>query len=145
MQDDAVRAFVENTGFFGLENGIPRSVARVMGYMLICEPAQQSAPDICNELQMSAGAVSNALMLLQRVGLVKRASVPGKRKLYYEIDENGWYRAIEQRLKSIPKAITLAETGLQISPTNSRLQAMKRTYAAFDQELAAIIAKLKED
>jgi DNA-binding transcriptional regulator GbsR (MarR family) len=140
--DQPTSIFVDNMGLFGLESGIPRSVARLMGYMLICQPPQQSAIEIQKNLSMSAGAVSNALLLLQRVGLVRRVVVSGQRQLHYEIDADGWHRTIEQRFQSIPRAIKLAEAGLELYPDNPRLQSMRSTYAAFDHEITAIIAKL---
>lgn len=143
--DQPTANFIEQMGLFGLENGLPRSVARVMGYMLVCQPAHQSALEIRTELALSAGAVSNALGLLQRAGLVRRIAISNQRQLHYEIDGDGWYRAIAQRFQSLSRAIELAQEGLLLDPDNTRLKAMRDVYGSFNNEIAAIVAKLEKE
>ena len=38
--------FIERMGAFGVQGGLPRSAARILGYLSICEPARQSAEEI---------------------------------------------------------------------------------------------------
>ncbi|HSW77575.1 MAG TPA: hypothetical protein VLG36_02150 [Candidatus Chromulinivoraceae bacterium] len=96
-------AFIEKVGIFGAQNGTPRSVSRIIGYLLICEPAAQSAKQIQEGLHLSAGAVSNALSLLKRAGMIRPVSIGGTRSLLYEIDPKSWKHG--RRVGRAPKHI----------------------------------------
>lgn len=134
--------FIEKMGVFGIESGMPRSVARVIGYLLICEPTYQSAEKIAAELQLSTGAVSNAVNLLQQARLLKRVTFPGDRRYYYEFNPDGWKESLITRLKTLPRGIELASEGLEISKNNPRLEHMRDFYAALNIELEALMTRL---
>jgi DNA-binding transcriptional regulator GbsR (MarR family) len=139
-----LQAFVEKIGtFFGMESRMPPSVARVLGLLLVSEPAHQSAEQIASQLQLSTGSVSGAVSLLQQVGLVRRVSFPGDRKYYYESDPQGMRQAMLMKLKSVNHGIALAQEGLELSPNNPRLQAMYDTYQIFESEVEMLIKRLE--
>lgn len=134
--------FVEKMGVFGIESGMPRSVARVLGFLLICEPAYQSADQIADKLKLSAGAVSNAVNLLQQARLLKRVTFAGDRRYYYEFNPDGWKESLITRLKTLPRGIELAAEGLKISRDNPRLEHMRDFYQVLSVELDALMARL---
>jgi hypothetical protein len=70
-------SFVEELGALGPEVGIPRAMMRVMAWMMVCEPPEQTAQQIQSGLQLSAGAVSGATRQLIAAGMLERASRPG--------------------------------------------------------------------
>ena len=134
--------FIEKMGVFGIESGMPRSVARVIGYLLVCEPAYQSAESIAAKLQLSTGAVSNAVNLLQQAKLLKRVTFPGDRRYYYEFNPDGWKESLIARLQTLPRGIELANEGLKISKNNPRLEHMRDFYGVLNVELEALMARL---
>ena len=123
-----VTAFVEEFGLLISEAGLPRSVGRVLGFLMICIPKQQTAEDLQSCLQLSAGTVSTALTLLQKMGLVQRVSVTGERKLYYQQDPACWQKLLESRLRQMDQGAKLAEKGLAIRAGDNRLLAMRDLY-----------------
>ena len=141
--NEKMSAFIEQMELFGHTTGMPRSLARVIGYLLICEPAVQSAKDIQEALSLSAGAVSNAIATLRASGMVRPVSTPGVRSMLYEMDSTSWRRNAAQRIKASTRALEIAEHGLQLQPDNSRLLAMHRLYEVFNTEADALIAKLE--
>jgi DNA-binding transcriptional regulator GbsR (MarR family) len=124
-----ITAFVEEFGLLISEAGLPRSVGRVLGFLMICLPEQQTAEDLQGRLQLSAGTVSTALTLLQKMGLVQRVSVAGERKLYYRQDPACWQKLLETRLRQMNQGARLAEKGLAIRASDDRLMAMRDLYA----------------
>lgn len=142
--NSALLAFIEQMELFGHETGMPRSLARVIGYLLVCEPAAQSAKDIQQALKLSAGAVSNALAALRSSGMVQSVSVPGVRSMLYELNANSWKNNAIRRLQASSRALDIANRGLQIQPDNVRLKAMHHLYEVFDQQAGLLIAKLEE-
>lgn len=135
-------AFIEKMGVFGIESGMPRSVARVIGYLLVCEPTHQSAEKIASDLQLSTGAVSNAVNLLQQAKLLKRVTFPGDRRYYYEFNPDGWKESLTARLKTLPRGVELANEGLKISKNNPRLEHMRDFYQVLNVELEALMTRL---
>lgn len=53
--------FVEDMGGLVLVHGAPRALMRVLGWMVVCEPAEQTATDVQDTLGLSAGSVSTAV------------------------------------------------------------------------------------
>lgn len=136
-------AFIEKMGVFGMESGMQRSLARVMGFLLVCEPIHQSAEQIASTLHLSSGAVSNAVNALQQAMLVKRVTFPGDRHYYYEFDSTGWKEALTVQLKALPQGIALAEEGMKFSKNNPRLIKMREFYLALDAEVEALVKRLE--
>ncbi|HSW78036.1 MAG TPA: hypothetical protein VLG36_04520 [Candidatus Chromulinivoraceae bacterium] len=140
--DKASLAFIETMGIFGAENGTPRSIYRIIGYLLICEPAAQSAKEIQDTLKLSAGAVSNALNLLRKSGMIRPISISGTRSLLYEIDPRSWKRTLEQRLRIIPDTLQIIDSGLDLRPKNDRLLLMRKVYGIYEEETVSLLEKL---
>ena len=141
--DKKESAFIEQMELFGHDTGMPRSLARVIGYLLISDPATQSAKDIQEALHLSAGAVSNALAALRASGMVRPVSMPGIRSMLYEMDSASWKRNAARRIKVSSRALEIADQGLQLQPNNDRLLAMRRLYEVFSAEADTLIAKLE--
>lgn len=137
--------FIEDMTAFGSSQGIPRSTSRVLGLLLVCEPAHQSAEAIQASLNLSSGSVSNAVSMLCKVALVRRFRLPGDRKLYYEIDPDGWKRTLHLRMQGLIKAVEIADNGLKLNKNNRRLTEMRKVYLTFGKELEKITAKMYED
>ena len=126
--DPSVQAFVEEFSLLLSQAGLPRSVGRTLGFLLICLPDQQAAEDLQAQLRLSAGSVSTALTLLQNMGLVERVSLPGERRLYYRQDPECWQKLLEARVHQMEQGARLAEKGLLARPGDSRLLAMRDLY-----------------
>jgi DNA-binding transcriptional regulator GbsR (MarR family) len=136
--------FVENVGEWGDEIGMAPSIARVLGYLMICEPAHQSAAEIQEALHLSSGSVSNALVMLRQTRLIRRKIVTGNRKYYYEMEKGAWKEAAIRRLQASHKIIELAEDGLVISPHNDRLVDLRNVYQEFDKLVEKMKIHLEE-
>ena len=68
--------FVEELGVVAFDAGVPRATVRVLAWLVVCDPAQQSAPEIQTALHLSAGAVSAATRTLIGIGMLERAAHP---------------------------------------------------------------------
>jgi DNA-binding transcriptional ArsR family regulator len=61
-------------------------MARVLGWMLICSPPQQSSGELARALGVSRASISIATRLLEASNLVRRVGRPGSRGHIYELD-----------------------------------------------------------
>jgi DNA-binding transcriptional regulator GbsR (MarR family) len=137
---DYVAAFVK----YGARIGFPKSISQVLGYLLICQPVQQSSDDIKQALALSTGAVNNALQMLQSVNLVLHTRQAGSRRFYYYLDPQGWQRTFDRALQSISAGKEIAQLGLKLDVHNERLRSMHDLYAQCEREFAELVHRLRQ-
>ena len=73
-------AFADQLGrFFARQYGIPPVTGRVFGWLLICDPPEQTAAEIAEALGTSRSAVGSAIASLENQALVVRTRAAGER------------------------------------------------------------------
>jgi DNA-binding transcriptional regulator GbsR (MarR family) len=133
--------FVEDLGVLALDAGIPRATVRVLAWMVVCEPVEQSAADIRRALHLSAGAVSTATRTLIVSGMIERTAHPGDRHLYYKVRPGGWEAALQGRLRTLMQIREVADRALLAAPhADNRLRDLHDVYAWFEQRLEELLA-----
>lgn len=91
MDQLGIERFVEELGMqLELEAGAPRMVGRVLGWLLVCEPPEQSAAELAEFLQASKGSISTATRVLLRMGLIERARLRGERFDRFRARPEAW-------------------------------------------------------
>ena len=120
--------FIENLGMLIADGGLQRSVGRVLGLLLLCEPRHQSADDVRHALQLSTGSVSSAMTLLTKIQLVERITFPGDRRFYYQMHPDCWQRILQGRILQAQRGIAIADEGLALHGDNDRLHGMRELY-----------------
>lgn len=86
--------FVEHFGLVGYDMGPPRTMTRLLGWLVVCDPPHQSAQQTQTGLQLSAGSVSTGLGELTRAGRIERRHFAGDRRTYYRIRPDGWHQIL---------------------------------------------------
>lgn len=131
--------FVERVGLAATP-GLPPSVSRVLGWLVVCDPPTQSSQQIRETLELSAGSVSAATTLLARFGMVARVSLPGKRRVYYQLRPEGWQRALRIRMQTLTQTRLLAEQALSAAGgSHERLRNMRDFYGWCEAQFAALL------
>ena len=91
MNEAGVERFIEALGMrLELEVGTPRMVGRVLAWLLVCEPPQQSAAELADRLDASKGSISTATRILVRLGLIDRVRLRGERFDRFEVRPGAW-------------------------------------------------------
>ncbi len=118
-------------GALVLVNGTPPAVLRVLAWMVVCEPHEQTAGDIQKHLELSAGSVSVAVRSLCDKGVIERATRPGDRRTYYRLCEDGWERALAARFRALTEVRSVAERAMAAAGADAdeRLVEMRDTSA----------------
>ncbi|MET8775186.1 winged helix DNA-binding protein [Nocardia sp. NPDC050713] len=78
-------AFVEDFALVLERMGLVRMTGRAAGWLLVCDPPEQTFAQIADALQASKGSISNSLKQLTTMRWVDKSSKPGDRKDYYSI------------------------------------------------------------
>jgi hypothetical protein len=84
------RHFIEDTGLFFEQMGMPRMAGRILGVLLIAEPPAQSITDLSEKLMASKSSISIMARLLVEHGLIERVASPVPRRDYYRFKPGGW-------------------------------------------------------
>jgi biotin operon repressor len=87
MPTDAEITFADHTGrFYARRYGMAPVVGRLLGYLMICEPREQSIADLADALLASRSAIAGAVKSLEQLGLVRRSRAAGERMDRVSID-----------------------------------------------------------
>lgn len=137
--------FVELTGRWWESIVGGRAAGRILGWLLICEPAHQSAAQLAETLQMSSGSVSTQVRLLESLGLVGRVTFPGDRSTYYEIGRDAWPGLLEQEGERIRAMVDLATAATRVMPEErpDRVEGMKRVGDFFMAEWPELMERMR--
>jgi hypothetical protein len=143
MNQIGIERFVEELGMqFELEAGAPRMVGRVLGWLLVCEPPEQSAAELAEFLQASTGSISTATRVLLRMGMIERARVRGERFDRFRALPQAWDEHIwrEDQFTAPRRVLRLGLDALADEPAErrSRLQELDAIYAWWEQRLPAL-------
>lgn len=136
--DDKALTFIEHLSLLVHERGLPRSTGRVLGLLLVCEPRQQSAEAIQQQLKLSVGSVSTALQLLRRLDLVQKRTFPEDRRFYYELTPDCWKKLIDSARRQMQWGVAIADEGLALDKDNDRLEGMRRLYEVSERMLGTV-------
>jgi hypothetical protein len=80
MVTEAELAFAERAGtFYAREYRIPPIAGRLVGYLAICDPPQQTIADLAGTLLASRSAITGAVRLLEGYHAVRRTRAAGDR------------------------------------------------------------------
>jgi DNA-binding transcriptional regulator GbsR (MarR family) len=134
--------FVEELGVLAFDVGAPRATVRVLAWLVVCDPPEQSAPEIQSALQLSAGAVSAATRALIGIGMLERVAHAGDRHMYYKVRAGGWEVAMRSRLRTLVGIREVADRALIAATDDAqRLRDMRDMYAWFEDRLGELLAQ----
>jgi len=135
--------FAEDMSGLVLVCGSRRSVMRVLGWMVVCEPSEQTATEIQEELGLSAGSVSIAMRTLGDMGLLERVARPGQRRVYYRLRARGWDPVLAEHFRPLGEVRNLAEDAIDANDgaadDDDRLEELRTTFALMEDGVADLL------
>src|SRR4029450_13459893 len=76
-------AFIEEMGQFLGGSGMTPMAGRKWGWLLLCDPPEQTAAQIADALGASRGAISGTARILTSAGFIRRTKKRGDRREYF--------------------------------------------------------------
>jgi DNA-binding transcriptional regulator GbsR (MarR family) len=104
---------VDRIGLFMETVGAPRTMGRIYGWLLICDPPKQSLTELATALGVSKASVSTMIRPMQEGGLVERLP-SASRQHYYGVAPGGFTRLLEVQLARMQSGADVAEFGLSV-------------------------------
>ncbi|MBF8189734.1 transcriptional regulator [Nonomuraea sp. K274] len=132
---DKVRAWVERLAAFVSEEwGLPPITGRVLGWLMVCDPPEQTAADLAAAIGASRASLTSNMHLLTSIRLVRKLRKPGDRNVYYQIEDDAWSKVIRQKLAAFTAFDDLAAEGLRLGWTDEaqtrRIRSARTSIAA---------------
>jgi hypothetical protein len=107
-------AFAERFGrYFARQYGLPPVTGRVFGWLLICDPPEQTAAEIAEALQTSRSAVGSAIASLEHQGQILRTRAAGERADRVSFHPDAAVRGLEAP-EEYGAMLALARHGLDV-------------------------------
>jgi DNA-binding transcriptional regulator GbsR (MarR family) len=141
-------AFVEDFALAMERLGLVRMTGRVIGWLLICDPPEQTFAQIADALQASKGSISTALKFLTTAGWAQRRSRPGDRKDYYTIKAGAMIELIRQQsvqYAGFADFLGKSLDDLDEPQRTDRLRDMHELFAWIGEEMPALVARWDRD
>jgi DNA-binding MarR family transcriptional regulator len=80
MSRDEELIFADHVGrFYARQHGFPPMAGRLFGYLLVCDPPQQTIDELAEALMASRSAITAAVKLLEGYGFATRTRQAGER------------------------------------------------------------------
>ena len=80
MPTDAELTFADHMGrFYARRYAFPPMVGRLIGYLTVCDPPEQSIGELADALLASRSAIANAVKTLETMHLIRRTRAAGER------------------------------------------------------------------
>jgi len=134
MDRDKVLIFADHMGrFYAQRYGFPPVTGRLIGYLAVCVPMQQSIGDIAEALLTSRSGINNALKSLEAQKLIQRSRPAGTRADLVCLNPLGWENTGFDPTEYQEMA-TLAREGLELleGASPERRQALEATASLGD-------------
>src|SRR5260221_10020977 len=133
-------------GQFLASLGMTPMAGRMWGWLLICEPAEQTAADIAAALHASRGTISGTARLLATSALIHRGTKPRDRREYFSAPPEGLDLLLSSASAIYRQMRAIAERGLDAiadrpAASKARLQEFHDVMAFVEREGPLVIAQ----
>jgi len=143
------RHFVEELGLAFARVGQPRMMGRMLAWLLICEPPEQSAAQLVDALSASKATVSTVSRDLIAMGVLERVALQGDRKTYFRVKAGASPALVHSKLDALfhfAGALCRAlEHMEQHAPERAeRLREMHDLYVFLEEEIPALMKRWQQ-
>jgi DNA-binding transcriptional regulator GbsR (MarR family) len=138
--------FVEEMGQYLASYGMTPMAGRMWGWLLICEPPEQTAADIAEALEASRGAISGTARILATAGMIRRTTRRGDRREFFSAPPQALDSMLSNASVTYRRLREIAERGLAATPDQSpgaraRLEEFRDVIAFIERELPLVIGR----
>jgi DNA-binding transcriptional regulator GbsR (MarR family) len=136
--------FVEGMGQFLGSTGMPPMAGRIWGWLLVCDPPDQTAADLAEALHASRGAISGTARLLETGGFIRRTTRRGDRREYFSAPPEAFRALLAGAGTTYRRFREVTEQGLAAiadrpAAAHERLLEVHEFTAYVERELPAIV------
>ncbi|GIH08118.1 hypothetical protein Rhe02_61850 [Rhizocola hellebori] len=141
------RQFADEVGVLLAGMGMPPAYGRLLGWLLICDPPQQTSAQLGEALGLSKGSVSSGMRMLERSDMVQRVPTPGRGHAY-EMLPDALVRATDPAVK-FAFMRDVMQRGLSLLDENEstraeRLRVSRDFYGFIAEKLPSLMEEFRQ-
>lgn len=128
--EDPVLEWVERVSMYLARDGVPPIAGRVLGWLMVCDPPEQSAGQISDAIGASRASLTSNLRLLTTMGFLSSRTRPGNRTTYYRMADDAWSIVVRRQIGTMASFLDLSRDGIALAgPGNdARVRQAHRTF-----------------
>ncbi|RSM69649.1 transcriptional regulator [Kibdelosporangium aridum] len=111
-EHDQLLDWVERVSMFLAADGVPPMAGRILGWLMVCDPPEQSAGQICDAIGASRASLTTNMRVLTTMGFVTRRTKPGERTTFYRVDQDAWERVVLRQISALAAFGEITRDGL---------------------------------
>jgi DNA-binding MarR family transcriptional regulator len=142
------RRYAEEAGVVLAGMGLAPAQGKLLGWLLICDPPQQTGTEMARALGLSIGSVSTGIRVLENASLVRRVPIPGRRGIAYEMAPDAITQAAGSDKFRIFRELMdrgLAVAGGRDAPGAARLAYTRDFYAFVEREMPKLLDRFRAE
>ncbi|WP_182909357.1 GbsR/MarR family transcriptional regulator [Microbispora sp. H13382] len=131
-EQDQLLEWAERVAMYLARDGVPPIAGRVLGWLMICDPPEQSAGQISEAIGASRASLTSNLRLLTGMGFLTWRTRPGERTVYYRMADEAWAVVVRRQVAGIAAFLDITRQGLDLVGTDSdRAARIGQAHATF--------------
>ncbi len=132
-EQDQLLEWAERVAMYLARDGVPPIAGRVLGWLMICDPPEQSAGQISDAIGASRASLTSNLRLLTGMGFLAWRTRPGERTMYYRMADEAWAVVVRRQIAGIAAFLDITREGLDlVGADNDRAARIGQAHATFE-------------
>lgn len=150
MLKSGEKKFIDETGIFYEQVGLPRAAGRIFTYLLIADQPVHSTHEIMQALYLSKGSVHTTTRLLMQKKLIEKVEATETGQECYRIKPGVGKRIVEMQMPLLQAVIQLTTRSLELvedthAADEPRMHDLHAFYRLVAQDLPAMLARWEQD
>src|SRR3954468_24032339 len=142
--------FVEEMGQVLASYGMTPMAGRMWGWLLICDPPEQTAADLSEALHASRGSISGTARILATAGMIRRGTRRGDRREYFSVAPETFEQFLASAGRIYRQFREIAERGLTAiddrpAASKERLEEFRDMFAFVETEVPTLVDRFLRD
>jgi DNA-binding MarR family transcriptional regulator len=132
-EQEPLLEWVERVAMYLARDGVPPIAGRVLGWLMVCDPPEQSAGQISEAIGASRASLTSNLRLLASMGFLTWRTRPGERTVYYRMAADAWAVVARKQIAGISSFLDITREGLDlVGPGDERAARIHQAHTTFE-------------
>ncbi len=105
---------------FHNDSGLPPITGRIFGWLMVCDPPEQSGAEIAEAIGASRASITTNMRILTAASLVHRLTRPAARTADFVVDDDAWERVIKRRAAMFTSLAEITADGIELLGQSSK-------------------------
>lgn len=131
-EQEPLLEWVERVAMYLARDGVPPIAGRVLGWLMVCDPPEQTAAQISEAIGASRASLTANLRLLSSMGFSTSRTRPGERTVYHRMADEAWSAVVRRQIAGITSFLDITREGLDlVGPDDARAARIRQAHATF--------------